>query len=172
MIYRLGDRVPQFDGEHWVAPNATVIGSVRCAPGVSIWFNCVLRGDNDDITIGENSNIQEASVLHTDPGLKLTVGAHCTIGHMVMLHGCEIGDCTLIGIGSVVLNRAKIGKNCIVGANSLVTEGKAFPDNSLIVGSPAKVVRTLSDQEVQILKIQALGYVANARRFAEQLQPA
>ena len=170
MIYRLGDRIPQFDGEHWVAPNATVIGSVRVGDGVSIWFNVVVRGDNDDIVIGARSNIQEGSVLHTDPGLKLDIGHDCTIGHMVMLHGCTIGDSTLIGIGSVVLNRAKIGRNCIVGANSLVTEGKEFPDNSLIVGSPAKVVRTLSDQEAQILKIQAQGYVANGRRFAEQLQ--
>ncbi|NGY04198.1 gamma carbonic anhydrase family protein [Solimonas terrae] len=171
MIYRLGDRVPQFDGEHWVAPNATVIGSVRCAPGVGIWFNCVLRGDNDDITIGANTNIQEGSVLHTDPGIKLTIGADCTIGHMVMLHGCEIGDNTLIGIGSVVLNRAKIGRNCIVGANALITEGKEFPDNSLIVGSPAKVVRTLDESSAAMLKMQALHYVQNARRFREQLQP-
>ncbi|MFT4046340.1 MAG: gamma carbonic anhydrase family protein [Solimonas sp.] len=170
MLYRLGDRVPQFTGEHWIAPNATVIGSVRAAPGVSIWFNVVIRGDNDDIVIGENTNIQEGSVLHTDPGLKLTIGRDCTIGHMVMLHGCTIGDGTLIGIGSVVLNRARIGNHCIVGANSLVTEGKEFPDNSLIVGSPARVVRTLSDQEAQILKIQAQGYVANGRRFAERLQ--
>ncbi|WP_039748445.1 gamma carbonic anhydrase family protein [Solimonas variicoloris] len=171
MLYRLGDRHPQFEGPHWIAPNATVIGSVHCAANVSIWFNVTIRGDNDEVRIGENSNIQEGSVLHTDPGLKLVVGANCTIGHMVMLHGCEIGDNTLIGIGAVVLNRAKIGRNCIVGAQSLVTEGKSFPDNSLIVGSPAKVVRTLSDQEVQILKMQALHYVDNARRFAEQLQP-
>lgn len=171
MIYSLGDRRPQFDGPHWVAPNATVIGSVHCAAGVSIWFNVVIRGDNDDIAIGENSNIQEGSVLHTDAGIKLTIGTHCTIGHMAMLHGCTIGDNTLIGIGSVILNRAKIGNNCIVGANSLVTEGKEFPDNSLIVGSPAKAVRTLSDQEVQILKIQALHYVDNAKRFGDQLQP-
>lgn len=170
MIYRLGDRVPQFDGEHWVAPNATVIGSVRCAPGVSVWFNCVLRGDNDDIVIGENTNIQEGSVLHTDPGIRLVIGAHCTIGHMVMLHGCEIGDGTLVGIGAVVLNRAKIGRSCIVGAHSLVTEGKEFPDHSLIVGSPAKVVRTLGEAEAQMLKTQALHYVQNARRFAEKLQ--
>lgn len=172
MIYSLGDRKPIFDGEHWVAPNATVIGSVRCARGVSVWFNVVIRGDNDDITIGENSNIQEASVLHTDAGIKLSVGSHCTIGHMVMLHGCEIGDQTLIGIGSVVLNRAKIGKNCIVGANSLVTEGKEFPDNSLIVGSPAKVVRTLDANNATMLKAQALHYVENAKRFGAQLRPS
>jgi carbonic anhydrase/acetyltransferase-like protein (isoleucine patch superfamily) len=170
MIYSLGDRQPQFEGEHWVAPNATVIGSVRCAAGVNIWFNCVLRGDNDEIIIGANTNIQEATVLHTDPGIRLTVGAHCTIGHMVMLHGCEIGDNSLIGIGSVILNHARIGRNCIVGAHSLITEGKSFPDNSLIVGAPAKVVRTLDERNAEMLKIQALHYVDNARRFREQLR--
>ncbi|NKF21483.1 gamma carbonic anhydrase family protein [Solimonas marina] len=171
MIYRLGDRVPHFEGEHWIAPNATVIGSVHAAPGVSVWFNVTIRGDNDDISIGENTNIQEGSVLHTDPGIKLSIGSHCTIGHMAMLHGCTIGDGTLIGIGSVILNNARIGKGCIVGANALVTEGKEFPDHSLIVGSPAKVVRTLDERTAQMLKAQALHYVQNARRFSEQLQP-
>ena len=170
MIYTLEQRRPQFKGDYWIADNAIVIGSVILENDANIWFNCVLRGDNDDLTVGENTNVQDGSVLHTDPGLKLTIGRNCTIGHMVMLHGCDIGENTLIGIKSVILNRARIGKNCIVGANSLVTEGKSFPDGTLIVGSPAKVVRELSPQEIQIIGLQAQHYVQNAKRFKSKLQ--
>lgn len=147
-----------------------MIGAVTLEHNASVWFNAVLRGDCDDILVGENSNVQDGSVLHTDPGVKLIIGRDCTIGHLVMLHGCEIGDNTLIGIGSVILNRVRIGKNCIVGANSLIPEGKSFPDNSLIVGSPAKVVREVSAQEAQFLKLQAQHYVQNAQRFRSKLK--
>lgn len=136
----------------------------------SVWFNAVLRGDCDEIVVGENSNVQDGSVLHTDPGIRLTIGRDCTIGHLVMLHGCDIGDNTLIGIGSVILNRVKIGRNSIVGANSLIPEGKSFPDNCLIVGSPAKVVRELGPQEAAFLKLQAQHYVQNAQRYKAKLQ--
>lgn len=143
---------------------------MRLENNASVWFNAILRGDCDEIYIGENSNVQDGSVLHTDPGIKLRIGRDCTIGHMVMLHGCEIGDNTLVGIGSVILNRVKIGKNCIVGAKSLIPEGKSFPDNCLIMGAPAKVVREVSAQEAQFLKLQAEHYVQNARRYREKLQ--
>jgi len=171
MLYALDERRPQFIGECWVAPNATLIGNVRLENNASVWFNAILRGDCDEISVGENSNIQDGSVLHTDPGIKLRVGRDCTIGHLVMLHGCEIGDNSLVGIGSVILNRVKIGRNCIVGAKSLIPEGKSFPDNSLIMGAPAKVVREVSAQEAQFLKLQAEHYVQNARRYREKLQP-
>jgi carbonic anhydrase/acetyltransferase-like protein (isoleucine patch superfamily) len=172
MIYSLDGKSPQFKGDCWIADNAAVIGAVILGHNASVWFNAVVRGDCDEIHIGENSNIQDGSVLHTDPGVKLLIGRDCTIGHLVMLHGCEIGDNSLVGIKSVLLNRVRLGRNCIVGANSLVTEGKQFPDNTLIMGSPAKVVREVSDQEAQFLKLQAAHYVENARRFREKLQPA
>lgn len=171
MIYTLADRRPRFNGDYWIADNATVIGSVILENNANIWFNCVLRGDNDDLIVGENSNVQDGSVLHTDPGIKLVIGRNCTIGHQVMLHGCEIGDNTLIGIKSTVLNRARIGRNCIVGANALVTEGKVFPDGSMIMGAPAKVVRELSPQEIQLLPMMAQAYVQNAQRFRDALKP-
>ena len=172
MIYALGDRKPEFEGSgHFVADNATVIGSVRLGDSASVWFNCVLRGDNDWLVVGERSNIQDGSVLHTDDGIELVVGKNVTVGHKVMLHGCTIGDNSLIGIGSTVLNKAQIGNNCIVGANSLVTEGKTFPDGSLILGSPAKVARSLSDEEIAFIKWSAEIYVRNAARFNEQLKP-
>lgn len=171
MLYTLDQRVPQFKGDCWVADNATVIGTVILEKDSSIWFNCVLRGDNDPITIGEGSNIQDGSVLHTDLGVPLTVGRNCTVGHMVMLHGCTIGDNTLIGIKSVVLNRARIGKNCLVGANSLITEGKEFPDGSLIMGSPAKVVRPLTPQEIGFITLSAQHYVQNSKQFKTKLKP-
>ena len=142
MIYSLDERTVELRGDHFVAPNATVIGSVVLENEASVWFNAVVRGDNDLITIGENSNVQDASVLHTDAGIKLTIGKDCTIGHMVMLHGCTIGDCSLIGIKSVILNNTVIGKNCIIGANTLLTEGKTIPDGSLVMGSPGRVVRS------------------------------
>jgi carbonic anhydrase/acetyltransferase-like protein (isoleucine patch superfamily) len=171
MIASLGDREPVIEGSgHFIAPNASIIGSVRLRAGASIWFNAVLRGDNDWIEVGENSNIQDASVLHTDPGIVLKVGNNVTIGHRVMLHGCEIGDGSLVGIGSTVLNTAKIGKGCLVGAHSLVTEGKSFPDGVLIVGSPAKVVRDLTENEQKLLLQSATIYVANARRFVNDMK--
>ena len=166
MIHALGERVPEFEGAgHFVADNATIIGSVRLKDQASIWFNCVLRGDNDWLVIGERSNIQDGSVLHTDPGIELIVGDGVTVGHKVMLHGCEIGNDSLIGIGSTVLNGAKIGNNCVVGAHALVTENKEFPDGTLILGSPAKVVRELTAEEIAHVRWSADVYVENAARF-------
>lgn len=170
MIYDLGDRKPVFEGDgHFIADNATIIGSVRLGANASVWFNCVLRGDNDWLIVGERSNIQDGSVLHTDPGLELVVGSGVTIGHKVMLHGCTVGDNSLVGIGSTVLNGARIGRNCIVGAHALVTEDKDFPDGSLILGSPARVVRELDDKEIALIRKSADIYVANAARFSSDL---
>ena len=171
-IYRLGENTPQLpaDGEYWVAPNATVLGNVILHPGASIWFNAVLRGDSDTLSIGAGSNIQDGSVLHADHGFPLVLGENVTVGHQVMLHGCTVGDESLIGIGAVVLNGARIGRNCIVGAGALVTEGKEFPDGSLIVGAPAKVVRPLSEAQIAGLKASAAHYVNNGRRYAAGLK--
>ena len=167
MIFELGDRKPVFEGSgHFIAENASVIGSVRLSGQTSVWFNCVLRGD-----IGERSNVQDGSVLHTDPGLKLTVGRNVTIGHKVMLHGCTIGDDSLIGIGSTILNGATVGANCVVGAHTLITENKTFPEGTLILGAPARVVRELSDDEKAMIAKSADVYVANAKRFSEELRP-
>jgi carbonic anhydrase/acetyltransferase-like protein (isoleucine patch superfamily) len=170
MIYTLGDRAPVFEGAgHFIADNATIIGSVRLKDKASVWFNCVLRGDNDWLEIGERSNIQDGCVLHTDPGIKLVIGDDVTLGHKTMLHGCEIGDNSLVGIGSTVLNGAKIGSNCIVGAHALVTENKDFPNGSLILGSPAKVVRELTEGEIAHIKSSANVYIENAARFRSDL---
>ncbi len=172
MIHTLGEQSPELVGDgHFVAPNATIIGNVRLQPEASVWFNCVIRGDNELIEIGPGSNVQDGSVLHTDPGFPLTIGRGVTVGHKVMLHGCTIGDNSLIGIGSIVLNHATIGKNSVVGANSLVTEGKEFPDGVLLIGSPAKVVRDLSDDEIQFNAWSAKHYAENGRRFLNHLQP-
>jgi carbonic anhydrase/acetyltransferase-like protein (isoleucine patch superfamily) len=170
-IYTLGDRCPTLGRDAWIAPNATIIGDVHLGDEASIWWNAVLRADNDRISIGAGSNIQDGSVLHADEGVPLTLGANVTVGHLVMLHGCTIGEQSLIGIKSVILNRAVIGKHCIIGANSLIPEGKVIPDRSLVMGSPGKVVRELSDEEVARLLLAAQGYVANARRYRELLQP-
>lgn len=159
------------DGQ-FIADNATIIGNVRLGANTSVWFNAVLRGDNEWIVVGANSNIQDAAVLHADPGIPLHIGDYVTAGHKVMLHGCTIGDNSLIGIGSIILNHAKVGRNCIVGANSLITEGKEFPDGVLIVGSPAKVVRELSAGEISHNTRSADHYVANARRFLAHLEKA
>ena len=169
--YRLYDKAPAIAASAWIAPNATVIGDVRLGENCSIWWNATLRGDNDPIEIGANSNIQDGSVLHTDEGVPMKIGANVTVGHLVMLHGCTVGDGSLIGIGSVILNRAVIGKGCIVGANTLIPEGKVFPDHALIVGSPGKVVRELSAEEVARLQASAAHYVANAERYRQTLQP-
>jgi carbonic anhydrase/acetyltransferase-like protein (isoleucine patch superfamily) len=171
MLYSLGKLKVEITGEdYFVAESADVIGSVKLENNVSIWFNAVIRGDNELITIGENSNVQDGSVLHTDPGCPLTIGRNVTIGHKVMLHGCTIGDNSLIGINAVVLNGAKIGSNCLIGANSLVTEGKEIPDGSLVMGSPAKVVRTLSAQQQAELRKSADVYVENFKRFNKDLR--
>ncbi|MFV3131918.1 gamma carbonic anhydrase family protein [Niveispirillum sp. KHB5.9] len=172
-LYRLGDFQPQLpaDGEYWIAPNAAIIGNVILNKNASVWFGATIRGDNEPIVIGENTNIQDGSVLHSDPGSPLSVGANVTVGHQVMLHGCEIGDNTLVGIGSIVLNGAKIGRGSLIGANALVTENKIFPDNSLLMGSPAKLIRVLSDDEARKLALSAEHYVANWKRFRAELTP-
>lgn len=170
MLYRLDQHLPRLEGDNFVADSAQLIGSVILERGASVWFNAVLRGDNDDLIVGPESNVQDGSVLHTDPGLKLRIGQGCTIGHLVMLHGCQIGDNTLIGMKSVVLNRACIGRNCLVGANSLVTENKQFPDGCLIMGAPAKVVRELSPQEIEGLRLPARIYLGNAQRYRSGLE--
>jgi carbonic anhydrase/acetyltransferase-like protein (isoleucine patch superfamily) len=169
-LYRLGDDAPQLHPTAWVAENAQVIGKVHLAEEVSVWFGVVVRGDTDHIRIGRGSNVQDNSVLHTDEGIELVVGEGVTIGHQVMLHGCRIGDGSLVGIGAIVLNGAKIGRHCIVGAGSLVTEGKDFPDYSMIVGSPARLVRTLSPEQAAAFAPAARGYVERSRRYATQLQ--
>lgn len=167
--YSLGERRPLIGRDAWIAPNATVIGDVRLGDGASVWWNAVLRADNDVMAIGAATNIQDGSVLHVDPGAPLTLGARVTVGHLVMLHGCTVGDESLIGIKSVILNHARIGRHCLIGANSLIPEGKEIPDRSLVMGSPGKVVRELTDDEVARLKLAALGYVENARRYRAEL---
>lgn len=170
-IYALRERTPRFGEGCWVAHNATVIGLVEVGRNVNIWYNAVIRGDNDPIVIGDNTNIQDGSILHNDEGIPLTVGADVTIGHMVMLHGCTVGDGSLIGINAVVLNNAVIGKNCIIGANALIPEGKVIPDRSLVVGSPGRVIRELTDEEIAGIKQNAAHYVANARQYESELRP-
>lgn len=169
-VYELDGKSPQLGAGAWVADSAEVIGAVELGENASIWFGAVVRGDTDTIRIGRNSNVQDLSVLHADAGKPLQIGDNVTIGHQVMVHGCTIGDNSLVGIGAVVLNGARIGRNCIVGAGSVVTENKEFPDNSLIIGSPAKVVRTLDDAAARKLTESAQHYVANARRFAGGLK--
>jgi carbonic anhydrase/acetyltransferase-like protein (isoleucine patch superfamily) len=172
-VFSLGGVRPTLaaEDECWIAPTATVAGRVILRPGASVWFGAVLRGDNEPIVVGENSNVQDNSVLHTDVGRPLTIGANVTVGHMVMLHGCEIGDGSLIGIGAIVLNGARIGRGCIIGAGSLITENKVIPDNSLVMGSPGKVVRAVSPEEAAGLIASALHYVENWRRFKAGLAP-
>ena len=170
MLYSLGDRHVRCEGMYFVAPGAIVIGSVVLKNNASVWFNAVLRGDNDVITVGENSNVQDGAVLHTDGGMPLTIGSNCTIGHKVMLHGCTIGDGSLIGINAVVLNGARIGRGCLIGANSLIPEGKEIPDYSLVMGSPGKVVRTMEEARANGLAASAMHYVENARRYQRDLR--
>lgn len=159
-------------GPAFVAEDARIIGAVHLHEDTSVWFGCVLRGDNEPLTIGARTNVQEHTIMHTDPGFPVIIGEGCTIGHRAMLHGCTIGDNALIGIGAIVLNGARIGANCLVGAGALVTEGKTFPDNSLIIGAPARVTRTLDDAAIAGLRLSADHYVENARRFAAGLAPA
>ena len=168
-IYALEGARPELppEGQYWIAPDATLIGRVRLLPGASVWFGATLRGDNDWITVGENSNIQDGSVLHTDAGIALTIGAHVTVGHRVVLHGCTIGDASIVGMGAVVMNRARVGANSIVGAGALVPEGKEFPERSLILGMPGRVARALSEEEAKLLPLSAEHYVANWRRYAK-----
>ncbi len=160
------------EGRYWIAPTASVIGRVRLLPNASVWFGAVLRGDNEWIVIGENSNVQDGCVMHTDMGSPLTVGRDCTIGHHAMLHGCTIGDNSLVGIGAIVLNNAKIGRNCLIGAHALIPEGKTIPDNSLVMGAPGKVVRELDAEAAARLTKAAEGYVRNWQRFANGLKAA
>tara|TARA_Y100001001_G_C7941071_1_gene285605 strand:- start:266 stop:793 length:528 start_codon:yes stop_codon:yes gene_type:complete len=171
MFYSLGQRKPEKDGDgQFVAHNATVIGSVKLMEKSSIWFNVVIRGDNELITIGPESNIQDGSVLHTDPGIPLTIGRGVTVGHKAMLHGCQIGDYSLIGINAVVLNGAKIGKHCLIGANTLIPEGMEIPDGSMVIGSPGKIRRELNDSQKKMLEFSAAHYVKNAGRYLADLQ--
>ena len=163
-IYQLGDDTPDLAADAWVADSAQVIGRVRMGAGSSVWYGAVLRGDNEWITLGARSNVQEASVLHTDLGFPLTLGDDVTVGHKVMLHGCTVGDGSLVGVGAVVLNGAVIGRNCLVGAGAVVTEGKVFPDNSLILGSPAKWVREITAENAARIRAGAAHYIDNAQR--------
>ncbi|QWD77759.1 gamma carbonic anhydrase family protein [Polynucleobacter sp. MWH-Svant-W18] len=169
-IYELDGYTPQLSEGVWVAESAEVIGKVELHKNASIWPKVVIRGDNDLIQVGEGSNVQDASVLHTDPGYPLLIGKHVSVGHQVMLHGCEIGDGSLIGIGAVILNGAKIGKNCLVGAGALVTEGKEFPEGSMIIGSPAKAVKALSPEQIAGIADIAGRYVKNAQRYIKSLK--
>jgi len=169
-LYQLDQQSPEVADSAWVADSAQVMGKVVLEEDASVWFGAILRGDNETLTVGRGSNVQDGTVMHSDPGFPLTVGENVTIGHQVMLHGCTIGDGSLIGIQSVVLNGAKIGRHCLVGAGSLVTEGKEFPDGSLIVGSPAKAVRQLTPEQIEGLKRSAAHYVQNAQRYKNGLR--
>ena len=169
-LYQLDHLIPDIDASAWVADSAQVVGNVRLGADSSIWFGVVARGDTDTITIGRGTNIQDNSVLHADPGMPLVIGDHVSVGHQVMLHGCTVGDGSLIGIGAVVLNGARIGKNCLVGACALVTEGKEFPDGTMILGSPAKAVRQLSPEQIAGLERSAGHYIDNARRYRSGLK--
>jgi carbonic anhydrase/acetyltransferase-like protein (isoleucine patch superfamily) len=168
-IYQLDDHTPDIHPSAWIEDSAHVMGAVSLHANTSVWFNAVIRGDTETITIGEGSNVQDLAVIHADNGKPVRVGKHVTVGHKVMLHGCTIGDESLIGIGAIVLNGAKIGKNCLVGAGSLVTEGKEFPDGSMIMGTPAKVVRSLTPEQMEGLRLSAKHYIDNAQRFKSEL---
>ncbi len=171
-VYALGSVRPQLpdEGAYWIAPNAMVMGNVRLMKNASVWFGATIRGDNELITIGENANVQDGSVLHTDPGAPLTIGKDVTIGHLVMLHGCTIGEGTLVGIGSIILNRTRIGKNCLIGANTFIGEGKEIPDNSMVLGAPGRVIRTIDEPMAAVLKASAAHYVENWQRYAQELK--
>lgn len=169
-IYQLGEHVPDIAPSAYITDSANVIGKAKIEANASIWFDVTIRGDNEQITIGENSNVQEGCILHTDPGYPLTVGKNVTVGHQAMLHGCTIGEGSLIGIQAVILNGAKIGKNCLVGAGALVTEGKEYPDNCLIIGSPAKAVRNLNEEDIARMQNNTLNYVKRGQIFKQELK--
>ena len=169
MFYDLKDKKPKNLGENWVAPNATIIGDVSLEKNTSIWFNATLRGDIENIHVGEGSNIQDGSVLHTDPGYPLKIRKNVTVGHMVMLHGCTIGNNSLIGIGAVILNNAKIGNNCVIGAKSLITENKEIPDNSLVVGSPGRIIRKITDNEAKAILKNSIRYQENWKKYSKSI---
>jgi carbonic anhydrase/acetyltransferase-like protein (isoleucine patch superfamily) len=169
-IYALGAHQPQLHIDTWVAPDANLIGQVVLEAGASVWFGCTLRADHEEIRICEGSNVQENVVMHVDAGFPLTVGKNCTIGHKVMLHGCTIGENSLIGMGATVLNGAKIGKNCLIGAGALITENKVIPAKSLVMGAPGKVVREVSEAQVQVLTLSAVHYQENMRRFRDEMR--
>ena len=169
MFYDLENKKVKNSGNYWVAPNATIIGDVILEKNTSIWFNATLRGDIENIQIGEGSNVQDGSVLHTDPGYPLKIGKTVTIGHLVMLHGCTIGNNSLIGIGAVILNNVKVGKNCIIGAKSLITENKEIPDNSLVVGSPGRVIRKVTDEEVEAIMKNSIRYQENWKKYSKSV---
>ncbi|MFB9232334.1 gamma carbonic anhydrase family protein [Pseudohalocynthiibacter aestuariivivens] len=172
MLYSLDGISPELDDDSWVAPDANLIGHVRLDAGASVWFGSTLRGDNELIHVGEGSNIQENSVLHTDIGYPLTIGKNCTIGHKAMLHGCTIGEQSLIGMGAMVLNGARVGRNCLIGAGALITEGKEIPDGSLVMGAPGRVVRALDEEAIAGLLASAQGYQQNMRRYRDGLSNA
>ena len=165
MFYDLEDKKVKNSGENWIASNASVIGDVTLEKNTSIWFNATLRGDVENIYVGEASNIQDGSVLHTDPGYPLKIGKNVTIGHLVMLHGCSVDDNSLIGIGAVILNNAKIGKNCIIGAKALIAENKQIPDNSLVVGAPGRIIRQVTEAEIKLIKENAIRYQKNWKKY-------
>jgi len=170
-LYALGDSRPSLEpGQCWVAPNAVLVGQVHLKKDASVWFGAMVRADNEPIIIGEGSNVQENSVLHVDPGLPLVIGNRCTIGHSVTLHGCEIGEGSLIGMGATILNGAKIGRHCIIGANALITEGKVIPDHSLVMGAPGKVMRMVSEEECLRIERNVSSYIARWRDYAQHLQ--
>lgn len=169
-IYALGEHRPSFGEGCWVADNATVIGQVKAGRNVSFWYNVVVRSDNDIITIGDDTNIQDGAILHCDYGVPLSIGKRVSLGHKVMLHGCTVGDSTLIGINAVILNNAVIGQGCIIGANALIPEGKVIPDRSLVVGSPGRIIRQVSDEEVQRIEHNAQHYIDNIRLYSESLR--
>jgi len=170
-LYSLDGHAPQIAEDSWIAPDANLIGKVVVEQGASVWFGCTLRGDNETITVGAGSNLQENCVCHTDMGHPLVIGPGVTVGHKVMLHGCEIGENSLIGMGAIVLNGARIGRNCLIGAGALITEGKQIPDGSLVMGAPGKVVRALDEGAIEGLRRSARGYQANMRRFRDALRP-
>lgn len=172
MIYSLDEKSVKTEGDDfYIAPTAAVMGDVTLKKGASIWFGTTVRGDNDSIIIGEGSSVQDGCVLHTDDGFPMTIGDNVSIGHMVMLHGCTIGDGTLVGIGSIILNGAKIGKNCLIGANSMITEGKEIPDNSVVLGSPGKIVRQTTERDLQLIGSPAPHYVQKSKLYKEKLKP-
>ena len=170
MKYAFEYRKVVCQGDYWIAPDAIVIGSVIMGPNASVWFGCIVRADNDTITLGENSQLQDGCVLHVDPGFPITIGKNVSVGHMAMLHGCTIGDGSLIGIKAVLLNGSKVGRNCLIGANSLIAEGKEIPDGSLVIGSPGKVVRQLSEAEIREINAASDHYVQQSRRYQKEFR--